>query len=224
MIIDDVFKALEFETHIDVTHRLSIADCLAKSKRCGIYMLAYADGTYYIGLSVDMARRFVEHKKARPDIVRVGIKPVGKRELDGQETAHIREAEAAGIPLTNRAKVTHIQGETDLDLGLNPEEQEEWIGETLSFWDEERQIDDDAQRRRYAHRFEQFTANEHADTVLDLLKHYVAECVPASWRTELSFWSVSCMPGTNKSSWPRLAAVSINKMEVFVRTTSVACN
>ena len=61
---------LGFPTPTDVRGRRSIADLLPKSRdRCGIYLLAFSDGTFYIGQALDVVRRFSQHRKQHDNIV-----------------------------------------------------------------------------------------------------------------------------------------------------------
>jgi hypothetical protein len=44
--------------------------------------------------------------------------------------------------------------------------------------------------------------------------------VPFPRTTEYSFWSVSCLPSTGGSAWPRLVCVNAGVMELFVVGTT----
>ena len=52
--------------------------------------------------------------------------------------------------------------------------------------------------------------------IISCLRQYVAACIPAPARTEAAYWSVSCMPSTNASTWPRLACFNSNTMAICV--------
>ena len=83
---------LGFPAPTDVRGRLSIADLLPKSRgRCGIYLLVFSDGTFYIGQASDVVRRFGQHRKQHDNIVRWSFRPVKRRDLDAIE----REESAA---------------------------------------------------------------------------------------------------------------------------------
>jgi hypothetical protein len=49
-----------------------------------------------------------------------------------------------------------------------------------------------------------------------LLTAYLGGAVPLPRTTEYSFWSVSCLPSTGGSAWPRLVCVNAGVMELFV--------
>src|SRR5215208_5348152 len=101
---------------VDVRGRRSIADLLPKSRnRCGVYLLEFADGLFYIGQARDVVRRFSQHRKLHDDIVRWGFRAVKRRNLDAVERELIHRAPSLGLTLTNKVHVSHIVGETDLD-------------------------------------------------------------------------------------------------------------
>lgn len=53
-----------YDDQKEVRGRLSISDLFPVSRgRCSIYLLKYADQTYYIGQAVDAVRRFSQHRK-----------------------------------------------------------------------------------------------------------------------------------------------------------------
>jgi hypothetical protein len=67
------------------------------------------------------------------------------------------------------------------------------------------------QRFKYAPRFEKLLKRPQAQEVLDILRLYGATCIPIPRRTERWYWSVSCLPSTDKS----LARVNASWMELF---------
>lgn len=106
---------LGFPDPIDVCGRRSIADLLPKSRdRCGIYLLEFSDGLFYIGQALDVVRRFSQHHKQHSNIVRWSFRPVKRGNLDSVERELIYRAPALGLTLTNKVHVSHVVGETDL--------------------------------------------------------------------------------------------------------------
>ena len=66
-------------------------------------------------------------------------------------------------------------------------------------------------RFRYTARFEKLLRRPQADDVLDTLRLYGASCLPIPRRTERWYWSVSCLPSTDRT----LARVNASWMELF---------
>ena len=127
-------------------------------------------------------------------------------------------AEARGLRLRNRMLVQQLLVESDLDAILDPAEQQIWLDDPSHFASESRLVLDpeQVQRLRFRSQFERFRKEPVFEQVAGLLRTYVRTCVPAARRTELSFWSVTCLPSTNRSHHPRWAAVNIGEMEMLV--------
>jgi hypothetical protein len=187
-------------------------------ERCGIYLLEFPEDKFYIGQAVDVVRRFAQHRHNYDDIVGFSFIPVPGARLDEIERDKIHRAELLGLALLNMIHATNVVGETDLDLVVSPKEQEAWLagrGNMLSS-DAGRIFLPETQKQRFAHKYWQFSTHHHADQCLAMLRQYVNNCIPSPRRTEYSFWAVSCMPATNRSTWPRLACVNAGIMELFV--------
>lgn len=210
-----------FPAMTPVASLLSIAHLFGSSKkRCGIYCFAFRHGLFYIGQAVDVVRRFSQHRRVHDDIVGFSFLPTAKPELDGTEKALIFRAESLGLKLTNAVHVTNIVGDSDFDLVVSASEQEAWLNNpsclnntgTLST----KIVLPEAQQLRFSKHFARLEKHSLSQRALALFKQYVWGCVPAPRRTEYSFWSVSCMPSTNRNTWPRLLCVNAGVMELFV--------
>ena len=90
-------------------------------------------------------------------------------------------------------------------------EQSEWL-EGVPLVDGERpQSHDLEQRFKFTPRFEKLLRKPQADDVLSILRAYAATCIPMPRTTERFYWSVSCLPSTDKS----LARVNASWMELM---------
>jgi hypothetical protein len=67
------------------------------------------------------------------------------------------------------------------------------------------------QRFKFAGRFDKLLGKPQAEDVLDILRIYAATCLPIPRLTERYYWSVSCLPSTDKA----LARVNASWMELF---------
>ena len=115
--------------------------------------------------------------------------------------------------------VATVEGETDLDLIMPSSDQIEWFSCPNVYYESNlsERIDlGDAHRDHYRHNYEKFVEHPESDSIVNILRVYARGCLPACHRTEFSFWAVSCTPSTNASTWPRLAVVNVNMMEVLV--------
>lgn len=209
-----------YDEAFDVKGRLSISDLFPKSrKRCGIYLLQFADETYYIGQAIDSVRRFSQHRKNYNDIIQYWFMQVDKQKLNEVEEELIKLAEENGLLLRNKTFVSNIIGDTDLDLIINPDQQNHWLNDG-------KEIDGDGFRLysqidykfkvKYQDNFRKLKEVELYPQIKNILKLYIEKFIPSFQKTEMSFWSLSCLPSTNKNTFPRYFCLNINSMEVFV--------
>lgn len=223
VILNESLATLGFPELTPVSSLLSIAHLFGTSRnRCGVYFLAFCSELFYIGQSVDVVKRFAQHRRVHDDIVGFSFIPLPKSKLDNVERAMIFQVESLGFRITNAVHVTNITGDTDLDLIISPSEQEDWIDDPLTF--NSAQTDSDlprillpeTQQARFFKHYSRFKKHPLNKRALSLLKQYIWHCIPMPRRTEYSFWSVSCMPSTNLTTWPRLLCVNAAVMELFV--------
>ena len=213
----DKIKTLGFKNKISVERRTTIADIFPKSKRRhGIYLLVFSDGLFYIGRTVNFVQRFAQHKKNHHNIIAFYYRVCPIKKLPDIEEALIHHAQNLGLPLTNVVHVSNILGETDFDLLLPVEEQVQWLKTNQLAKPEYTTVGDADQRQKYKHKYEKFRTYAEFSTVSQLLSSYVKACIPAPQQSQGTFWSLSCLPGTNRNTAPRFACISINSMETFV--------
>lgn len=209
-----------FDQHLDVKGRISISDLFQKSKsRCGIYLLNFSDETFYIGQAIDAVRRFSQHRKNYSNIEKFWFQPIKKDELDKTEQRLIQEAELSGILLTNKTFVSNVIGDTDLDSIISSTEQNEWLENNKHISNESFDLYSNIALKykiKYRQNFEKFQQLVNYAVLKKLLNLYITKCLPAFKKTEMSFWSLSCMPSTNSGTWPRFFCLNVNAMEVFV--------
>ena len=94
---------------------------------------------------------------------------------------------------------------------LDDEQQRAWLDGEATPPDADDREESLEQRFKYAPRFEKLLKRPQAQEVLDILRLYGAACIPIPRRTERFYWSVSCLPSTDKS----LARVNASWMELF---------
>src|SRR5665647_2460200 len=59
----------------------SIAGQFTYNNRCGIYILHFSNGQYYVGLAIDVVNRYAQHRLNHLDIEYVSLKEVAKTNL-----------------------------------------------------------------------------------------------------------------------------------------------
>lgn len=215
-----VLDRLGFDSRTEVAGLKSIAHLFGTSKRrCGIYLLALPNDRFYIGQAFDVVRRFGQHVRVHERIAQFAFQPVAKGQLDNREKELIFQAERAGLTLTNVVHVSDIEGESDLDTLVLPGELDQWLGTPWQSNEQDFETEPiefpPAHRARFDAQFKRFTNHPLFVPATTLLYLYLDAAIPYPRRTEYSFWSVSCLPSTNRGHAPRLLCVSASVMEVF---------
>lgn len=216
--IDAVLHTRSYGDPMYVRGRASIADLIAPKPtgaRCGIYVLHFEEGQYYCGQARDVTRRYVQHRKVHPDIVKISFRRVPEDRLDAQERADVAALEAAGIRLRNVALVSVPPGESDFDLIMPTEEQQEWLRDAERVEESGERADDPALRERYARRYQQFAQSAHAAESIEVLERYVRTTIPVPKRSEMSFWYCSCMPSSRNPAMTLYTRINVNWQTVF---------
>ena len=208
-------ESLAFPPIRSVHGRLSIADLVPANRRCGIYVLHFATGELYAGQALDVTRRYTQHCKTYNDITHISFKPMLKTSLNDEERRTIWTLEQASHALRNITFTSTPKGETDLDFVVTPEEQAAWKELSTHNGKQDRRTNDVDLRRKYAPRFQQFLKKSAAEMVMKLLRTYVQFGLPYPKRTELSFWSASCLPSYSDTSIIIYTRININWQEIY---------
>ncbi len=210
--VDGPIGDLGFPPWSDVSRRLSVADLVVRNHRCGVYVLGFANGEWYVGQSRDVAKRFAQHRLNHSDITLFTFREMPKADLSRFERDCIHSLEANKVRLRNLEHMSVVQGERDLDLLVAPDEQRRWLARDLDEPKGPRVVEDPDLRRRYHSRFERFMDRPHAEEALFVLGTYINTVIPFPRETELTFWSMSCLPNDRGSVYSR---VNINMQEVM---------
>lgn len=213
---DEHIWALGFPVWREVTGCLSVADLHRPNERCGIYVLGFANGERYVGKAVNVVRRFTDHRKTHDDVTHMTFKMVPQADQSAVEQHCIRTLERHGLRLRNIVHMSVVEGESDLDLVVTPEEQTRWLaGDLEGLEDAAQHVQDAALKQRYRRKFERFMALPFAPDALFVLGVYLQAVVPFPRRTELGFWMVSCLPSGAPEGSTLYLRVSLNMQEVF---------
>jgi predicted GIY-YIG superfamily endonuclease len=212
--MESEFKEAGFKKYFFCKGMRSVAGQFGKNNRCGIYILHFSNGEYYVGLAVDVVRRYAQHRVNHSDIEYVSFKEVPKNKLAEVEKETVYKLENLNKRLRNINIVSIIAGDTDFDLIVNKEEQKDWLNNapSLESMNTER-FDYPDLRKKYTKNFEKLKKNKDYKDIIEILQAYVIECIPFPKKTEYSFWSLSCLPSTGKKV---LFRVNIFWQETFV--------
>lgn len=195
--IEATLAALGFKKHHFVQGRSHVRD-LFKTQVCGIYVLHFENGEYYVGQSVNVVSRFAAHAKNHPDIQQLSFKVVARDDLDSEEKRVTKALENNGRLLRNIHNTTYSFGKSSLDDLMPPFVQEQFYTD-MNFFDMDGQRQDEPNIRRHYHKhYLKFISLPESDNIAHALAFYVTQTIPAPKRTEMIFWNVSCMTGGDK--------------------------
>ena len=94
---------------------------------------------------------------------------------------------------------------------LDADQQRDWLEGRATPPDSDERSESIEQRFKYTARFEKLLRRPQAQEVLDILRLYGETCIPIPRRTERWYWSVSCLPSSDKA----LIRVNASWMELF---------
>ena len=209
----ELYMQLGFPEIRDVSGRHSIVD-LYRSKRTGIYLLHFPDNTYYVGQAVDVVRRFAQHLKQKGPVKGISFMPVAKSRLNQTEQLCIGALEEHCI-LKNIALVSSPVQESDIDDVISPSEQQVWL-DTLARPAYHKRISDENLKLRYAEKFKNLCSDEFfMNKSLPVFQKYMQYCIPEPFKTEISFWGCSCLPGYSGKDVQIYSRLNIYWQEVF---------
>ena len=165
------FLDLGFDKFIYAKDRLSLADCFTKNSRCGIYILHFQNGEYYVGLAIDVVNRHAQHRLNHLDIEYISFKEVNKEKLATVEKQAVYALENLKKSLRNINLVSIVTGDTDLDLIVSSEVQQQWSNYELDFESiETNRFDYPDLRRKYSTKFAKLKSSKYFDQICEILQ------------------------------------------------------
>ena len=193
-IVRRVLGSYGFPEFAWVHARPTVADLFKPGKRCGIYVLRFSDDCFYVGQAVDVVRRYGQHGRIHQDIQEMSFALVHQRDLNRVEQEIIQRLESRQVLLRNVSLTSIPKGDRDLDLVVTPEAQLEWLADNRPHSIPTRIIDDPALQTRYRHRFDRLLKHWQFNAQMrNFLIEYFRKCVLQPAKTELSFWSITCL-------------------------------
>lgn len=166
----------------------------ARTRRCGVYILRFASGELYVGKAVDVTRRFAQHRVTYDDIDAIAFLRLPRKLLTPVEEQTVHVLERGGHRVRNVIFASMPVGDSDFDLVMPRQDQDAWVeGRPEVNLGGPRIVDLDL-RRRFARRFDRLMEMGCANRVVALARRYAQTCLPAPVRSEVAFWSCSCLP------------------------------
>lgn len=204
-----------FKTVDGIADRSSFGTLLSTKRRCGIYVLHFKNGWYYVGQSVNVVQRCSAHWKNHMDIQKISFKPMGQRNLAHEESATISALQEAGWQLHNKVLISIPYGEAKFDNIMAPADQRKWQSD-LTYTDTSGTRTFVPQmREKYTQNYLRYQHVPFANQVTAVLRTYVQKCIPVPIRSEFAFWGISCLPSYGSPNVTVYSRITMFWQEVF---------
>lgn len=205
----------KFEVSHTVNNIPSIAHLFNTKDRSGIYLLSFENGEYYIGRTNNIVARYIAHRRNHKDIQTISFINVIERQQDDVERSLIHEYERLGYKLRNKSEASKPYGECDLDYLINLKKQNNWLSDNSYDYDQDRSHIKKIKFQQNQ-QYKKFSNNPIAPVIKNVLSAYIKDFILAPELTELSFWSLSCMPSSKSNySDQDLVRVNMGRCEVL---------
>jgi len=215
-----IIRGLRFK-QLELDGRASISTDLSDEQASGIYAYEFTDGMWYVGKSINVKARHVQHmheyRHERP--ARIPKKMLwaevdgDERQLDYAETQAIAWFEKRGYPLLNVMKTGRPGGALSItvDTGAGWGVPIPWERENLPKSIHPFKYQPDREKRN---RFEKLKKMDCYTELVTLLRYYIRETIPAPEDTAGSLWTATALPTTSRGS--RLCTISCQNAETLV--------
>lgn len=193
---------------------------LIQNHRRGIYVLEFADGCRYVGLSVNVVSRFTthvhgsSHHEGWKDIVALRFREMPEGNLREAEIDEILRQQSLGYELRNKDLNFGHRQKTKLDDEVSVEDQKHWaLGDgqyDLPNLDERPTLEPDEQSKLGAH-VPSKVPDEVYHGVLDDIAFCLSHIIPDAVDLEAKYWTISDWPST---AGGRFATLNVGALEL----------
>lgn len=197
------------------------------SNRAGVYVHAFKGGNvFYVGISVDVRKRYFQHLKNFNDIEYSTVLPVTREKQFLLEFELIGELMRRKIPLRNLLRPDLDFSQGDIDLIVRELGDSQGVSDESNYYRGPHLVKDPALERSLdaGHplvvKHAQMLAHPlYSAAAAKVFARYIRSCIPLPALTERSFWTVTCM---NKGLYPKpydklkvMMRISVGRPEVF---------
>ena len=184
-----------------VRARNSIKELFQDTGVCGIYILHFINGEYYVGQAKNIVNRYSAHRKKHLDIDYVSFREVAPADLNRVEKEMISLLEKQNKSLRNISLVSIFPGQSDLDLVISREDQDKWLQYKL---DKDSLLTPRFEypelRKKYTERFLALSKSVYYEPIRNAVQQYILYTLPFPRKTEYSFWSLTCLTKVNNNT------------------------
>jgi hypothetical protein len=215
-LVSPTFKLLlkqGFSPPIYVEGIPSLSLLFPDAKRPGIYVLHFADGARYVGKSVEVTKRFVQHLATYQDIMAISFAEVPEKDLTSKEREVIAGLESLGVRLRNIQYASFTATDTTFREIMSPADQECWLTDTTYVSQGGQRDAFEVQRAKYESKYMRWLKTINVSEVSSFLGLYIRTAIPTINLTEGSYWAISCLAG-RRSEWRANCRVNLHWQEV----------
>ncbi|MDX1994455.1 MAG: hypothetical protein SF029_18880 [bacterium] len=214
--INQIISDLGFPKQLyEVKDRRSIAHVIRLKRLYGIYVLHFANGEFYAGLTINVVRRFAQHVVNHKDIVALSFKQVSLNKLQSEEKRVIQTLEKAGFHLRNIIHTSISYAPSAFDEVMPPQQQEQWVNDVNFVISTGQRADEPELRRKYKDRYAKLVQKPYAEEMIQVIRQYVQTCIPTYLSSEMYYWNVSCLLEKRANNMLIYSRVCIYWQEVF---------
>ena len=190
----DIMSSIGYGTTNKIENRTTINDIFYKKDKCGVFILHFSDGSYYVGQALDIPKAYTRIKREHHDITHISYKNV-KPEHQTEQKIHAIQMIEKKHQLRNITLSSFPKPEHEFDLIITPEEQAIWLSEANPVPSYTLTTPHNSLRYKYKACFQKLMADEFFnDKILPVMKKYVALCIPEPYKTQIDYWGCTCFP------------------------------
>jgi hypothetical protein len=190
----EILKGLGFPPSQSIQGRASIADFFKPDKRCGVYVLHFANAEYYTGKTINVVQRYAQHRLVHTDIVEISFRCCAPDQTSDLEAEIIERMESLGLKLRNIALASIPPTQSDFDQIMSVKLQERWRKDSSFNYRGHVRAPNVDQRRKYNSKYKILATKPFFGELCEVLRYYSGSCLPALLDSEMSFWAFSCLP------------------------------
>ncbi|MGV9824620.1 MULTISPECIES: hypothetical protein [unclassified Gordonia (in: high G+C Gram-positive bacteria)] len=218
--------------------RAQVSSAIADNSPVGHYVLAFTDGSCYVGETVNFATRFAAHEKTyagqieayylRYDPTAAALprqSKARKQQLLNAERTLIHDAQKNELVARNfREMANPIDPSPEFTALFSGASADETIARWFAHPDQVNSTDKTPLQPFKTSdfggakaRLDRFMALPEASQVIRIVRAYLLRCVPFPALTEFRSWAISCLPnskhGTKESTYSVIVCLSISRTE-----------
>ncbi len=193
------FSALGFDKCFFVKNKKNIANYFEKNQHCGIYILHFENEEYYVGLAINVVKRYAQHKQKYSDIEYLSFKKADLKDLVKLEKETIYELENQKKVLRNINLVSIIKNKTNFDNLITKDLQKEWLKiiEADDYFEKYTNLEIfnyEELRKKYTNKFKKLQKSLYFEKIIAILQVYVFLTLPYPHKTMYHFWVCTALP------------------------------